>query len=139
MQYIQSITDMRNTNLAQAVFQDITTSNDQLQCVIFHIHFLKLKNYIPPFEVSEDNSNNTDHRILNQTYPMSSVRCKECLRFNGLSQNHFFNVISGHLWRVLHSAACALNPAWETPVNPGFCVNWTALRSNLQRMTSCPR
>ena len=47
MQYIQRF----NT------FEDVITSNDQLQWVIFHIHILKSKGYNPSFEVSKVASN----------------------------------------------------------------------------------
>ena len=37
----------------QTLLKQITTSNDQLQWVTFHIHILELKGYNPPFEVSK--------------------------------------------------------------------------------------
>ena len=51
MQYIKKITEKHKP--CSSRFQDITTSNDQLQWVTFHIHILELKGYNPPFEVSK--------------------------------------------------------------------------------------
>ena len=147
MQYIQSITEKHqpsSSSFSRHYYKQWPAS----MCYISHSHpsieglqssLRSVKSCQHILEIPHHNWNNTDHRILNQTYSMSSVRCWECLRYNGLSQSHFLNVISGHLRRVLllPPAACALNAAWETQVNPSFCAD--VLRSNLHRMTSYPR